>query len=47
MKFFKPLMDRNTGWLIYEEDDLMFDGTICDGISKDDLEAKYGKMSSF
>jgi len=28
LKFLKPLCDANSGWLIYEEDDAMFDKDI-------------------
>jgi len=42
-KFLKPLMDANTGWLFYEIDDLMFDGTILDESKRQLIEEKYGK----
>lgn len=40
--FFKPLMDANSGWLLYEIDDLMFDGTIFDESEREFVEKKYG-----
>lgn len=43
LKFLKPLMDANTGWLFYEIDDLMFDGTILDESKRQLIEEKYGK----
>ena len=44
-KFFKPLMDGHCGWLVYEIDDLMFDGTITDESKKETIEKKYGDKS--
>lgn len=41
-RFFKPLMDANCGWLVYEIDDLMFDGTILDESKRHFIEEKYG-----
>lgn len=43
-KFFKPLMDANSGWVRYEEDDAMFDGTLLDESKRDFLEKKYGNL---
>lgn len=40
--FFKPLLDANTGWLFYEIDDLMFDGTVLDESTREFIEKKYG-----
>ena len=39
-------MDRRQGWLIYEIDDLMFDGTLLDAddAKKGELEKKYGNL---
>lgn len=45
-KFFKPLMDANSGWLRYEIDDLTFDGTILDESKKKFIEEKYGTKAS-
>ena len=45
LKFLRPLMDANCGWLVYEIDDMMFDGTFLG--TKDErraLEAKYGDL---
>ena len=39
----KPVMDQNGGWLIYEEDDLMFDGTLLNEEKRKYIEEKYGK----
>ena len=44
-KFLKPLMDANCGYLIYEIDDLMFDGTILDESQREFIEKKYGKTA--
>lgn len=44
-KFLKPIMDANTGWLNYEIDDLMYDGTILDQNNKDLILEKYGDKS--
>ena len=45
IKFLKPLMDANAGFLKYEIDDLMFDGTILDETKRDFIEKKYGDIS--
>ena len=45
IKFLKPLMDANAGFLKYEIDDLMFDGTILDETKRDFIERKYGDIS--
>lgn len=37
-------MNINSGHLIYEEDDLMFDGTLLNAEKKDFIEKKYGKL---
>lgn len=39
-------MDRWHGWLIYEIDDLMFDGTLLDvdDTKRSELEKKYGNL---
>lgn len=42
-KFIKPLMDQNSGWLLYEIDDLMFDGTLVDEQKSDFIREKYGE----
>ena len=39
-------MDANSGWLRYEIDDLMFDGTILDESKKKFIEEKYGTKAS-
>lgn len=39
---FKPLMDAHSGWLFYEIDDLMFDGTVVDESRRELIEKKYG-----
>ena len=45
LKFMKPLMDANCGWLVYEIDDMMFDGTfIGTEEERKALEAKYGDL---
>lgn len=44
-KFFKPLTDSNSAWLFYEEDDLMFDGTLLNESKRDYLEKKYGNLT--
>ena len=36
-------MDQYQGWLVYEIDDLMSDGTVLDESKRPFLEAKYGK----
>lgn len=36
-------MDQNGGWLLYEEDDLMFDGTLLNEEKRQYIEEKYGK----
>lgn len=41
-RFFKPLMDQECGWTIYEIDDLMFDGTLLNDDKKDFISKKYG-----
>lgn len=43
-KFFKPLMDATSGWLRYEEDDAMFDGTLLNESKREYLEKKYGDL---
>lgn len=43
-KFLKPLMDQTFGWLVYEEDDLMFDGTLLDESKRDFIQNKYGDL---
>ena len=43
-KFLKPLMDANSGWLRYEEDDFMFDGTVLNESKREYLEKKYGNL---
>ena len=45
-EFLKPLMDANSGWLIYEIDDEMFDGTILPGMDEKLIHEKYGKTST-
>ena len=40
----KPVMDQSGGWLIYEEDDLMFDGTLLNEEKRQYLEEKYGNQ---
>lgn len=37
-------MDANSGWVRYEEDDAMFDGTLLDESKRDFLEKKYGNL---
>jgi len=41
-EFLKPLMDANCGWLVYEIDDEMFDGTILPGMDEKLIHEKYG-----
>ena len=45
-KFFKPLMDNSSGWLVYEIDDLMFDGTCVCPEKLDYIKQKYGDRLS-
>lgn len=42
-KFLKPVMQQNCGWLVYEIDDLMFDGTLLNESKREYIESKYGK----
>lgn len=42
-KFFKPIMDHQSGWLIYEIDDLMFDGTLTVPENEELIKSKYGE----
>lgn len=44
-KLLKPVMDMNGGYLVYEIDDLMFDGTLLDESKEDFICKKYGKPS--
>ena len=45
IKMLKPLMDMNSGWLIYEIDDMMFDGTFLGTEDeKKKLIEKYGDL---
>ena len=37
-------MDANSGWVRYEEDDGMFDGTLLDESNRDFLEKIYGNL---
>ena len=37
-------MDANSGWLRYEEDDFMFDGTVLNESKREYLEKKYGNL---
>lgn len=37
-------MDANSGWVRYEEDDAMFDGTLLDESKRPFLEKKYGDL---
>ena len=43
-KFLKPLMDANSGWLVFEEDDDMFDGTLLNESKRELIEKKYGRL---
>lgn len=42
-KFLKPLMDQQCGWLLYEIDDLMFDGTLTVKENESLVKEKYGE----
>lgn len=48
-RLLKPLMDQNGGWLVYEIDDCMFDGTFVgmDDTEKARLIEKYGDPVRF
>ena len=37
-------MDSNSGWLRFEEDDSMFDGTLLNESKREYLEKKYGNL---
>ena len=37
-------MDANSGWLRFEEDDEMFDGTLLNESKREYLEKKYGNL---
>ena len=44
-KLFKPVMQNQRGWLIYEIDDLMFDGTVLNKDKEEFLTKKYGNLN--
>ena len=37
-------MDANSGWLRFEEDDSMFDGTLLNESKREFIEKKYGRL---
>ena len=37
-------MDANSGWLVFEEDDDMFDGTLLNESKRELIEKKYGRL---